>query len=115
MNIIPATEEMMRQLYPEITTSVKAIVAEENGKVFGVVGVCPDKQSGQQWMFMSLTEEIKKRPRILIQAWRKVSVWVKNSPLPTRALCDESIEAADRYLLHFGFKPLTNGVYEWVG
>lgn len=109
--IVPATKEMLATI-GEVRPSVKALAVVEDGKVLGIVGVYPDR-NGVQWMFMSLTEEIKQKPRSIIEGWKKARQWIDSTTMPTRAFCDDSIQSAEQFLLHFGFVELEGRVFEW--
>ena len=113
INLEPATHETMLAIFGEVKQSSRAIVAIQDGEIIGGVGVRIDKYSGQQWMFMKLTDELIKNPKVIIRAWKIVKKWIELSPLPTRVFCDTSVENAEVFLLHFGFKELDKGVFEW--
>lgn len=113
INLEPATYETMFAIFGEVRQSAKAIVAVREGEVIGGIGVYPDKYSGQQWVFMQLTDELRKSPKAIIRAWKIVKGWIDSSPLPTRVFCDMTIKNADVFLRHFGFQELDKGVFEW--
>lgn len=112
IQLLPASRETYMEIMQEApSVSFKAIVAVEDGEVLGIVGIRPDVYSGHQWMFMQLTERIKKEPRALIKAGRIVRKWVRDSRVPTRALCDDTIPHAEDFLKHFGFVEIGNRVF----
>lgn len=113
IELVPATGEMLRVFYPDgLRQSVRALAAVRDGEVLGIVGVYP--ADGRQAVFMEVKDELRKHPRVFIRGARIVMQWIRNARMPTHAMCDQSIEAAERFLVHYGFRHLHKGLYEWA-
>lgn len=111
--IVPATPELVRKFYgSDLRRSGKAIAAVEGDRVLGILGVYPEP--GRQVVFMDLTEELKRHPRVLVKGSKTFMRWAREARMPTHALCDDTIEAAARFLEHYGFRHIHKGVYAWA-
>jgi hypothetical protein len=80
-----------------------------------VVGVCGYMQAGAGFrVFADLTPELRRCPRVILQAARHVLTELRGKKVPVTAICDETIPAAARFLAHFGFKRQLDGVFLWT-
>lgn len=114
IEIKTATPELIRQYYGhDLPHSMRSLVAVRDEEVIGVIGLYPE--NGQQVVFMDLNDELRKHPRALIKGGAIFMRWVRAAKMPTCARCDDTIPAAKRFLEHFGFKHLNNGVFVWTG
>ena len=109
MKIIPATYEMISGLC-DGKTAVRAIAAVEGDKVLGVAGISYKKNC--QVVFSNLSDDLKKRPKEMIKAWKILMEMIEERKLPTYAICDFTIPKAANFLLHLGFEPY-NGT-TWI-
>lgn len=80
-----------------------------------VVGVCGYLQEGAGYrVFADITPELRRRPRVIMQAARRVLTELRGRKATVTAICDETIPAAARFLSHFGFKRQLSGVFQWL-
>jgi hypothetical protein len=82
--------------------SVRALAyVDDDGKVMSVVGVYI--YDGKQVAFMHLEEEIKRKPKWIVKAYKAWDEMARKYKLPLYAVCDMAIPKADVFLKHFGF------------
>lgn len=80
-----------------------------------VVGVCGYFQADAGFrVFADLTPELRRHPRMLVQAAYQVLFELRGKKAPVTALCDENIQPAARFLAHFNFKRQLSGVFQWI-
>ena len=60
---------------------------------------------------MKLTEDMKKRPRDILKAWKIILGMLEERNIPALAICDLTINRSENFLLHFGFIPHQNGMW----
>lgn len=109
IQIVPATVEHLRTMYPEsVGRTVRAFAAVDGDRVLGIGGTFIEQN--KTIVFANLTDELRSHRRALIAGVRRVLGSVRGNAY---ALCDTSIPAADGFLEHFGFTHLTGEVYEW--
>lgn len=112
--IVSATSEMVREFYGnDIAKSARMLAAIEDGRVIGILGMFP--QGSRNVIFMDLTARLRAQPRVIFRAWTMVLRWIEQSRMPVHTMCDETIEAAERFLVHFGFRRVYQGVFVWTG
>lgn len=104
MKIILGTSETL-------PVSARVVSVVEGDRVLGIAGVYPD--GNRQVVFSTISEELKQHPKIVIKAARMVMKWIKESKMPTHALCDEEIPKAEEFLMHWGFRRIHKGVFSW--
>jgi hypothetical protein len=106
IEIIPTTMEHYRTMAGTPPTSSRSLTLLEDGVPLGIGG---SYHAGKHVVcFMHLSDEIKDRPRLLIKLGRAM-----RDRLPYKtvySVCDENIEAAERFLIHFGFEPIGGGI-----
>ncbi len=112
INLVPATPEILAAHYPEpLPQTVRAIAAVKDGRVMGIAGFYHGKAGAV--VFADLSDELRKAPRVLINGARWIFSTLKDKRFSVFAKCDERIEAAERFLLHLGFKRIDNDFFEW--
>lgn len=108
MKIVPLTREILKASRwdrPDKTVRGLALIDDE-GKVRGVAGGV--RVSGSYVVFMDVDDEIRNMPLTMVRLGKALQ------KLPHKfvyAHCDPNIEAAGRYLEHFGFTPRGDGYY----
>lgn len=95
----------------KLSRSARVISIVDGEKVLGFAGLYPDKS--RQIAFMEISDELRNHPRLIVKASRIFMRWVRESKLPTHALCDEEIKRAAEFLEHFGFKRIYKEVFSW--
>lgn len=110
MKVVPASMDHIRALYDDPPTcSFRGVAVVDGERVLGVAGLY--RSDANLAIFSKMTDELRQHPRLLIQASRAMLSMCSGVVL---AYCDTSIEAAPRFLEHWGFQPIGNEVYAWV-
>lgn len=110
--ILPADQEIMKAHYGEpIGKTVRAVAMVEDDRVLGVAGSYLD--GTRVVVFGSFTEDLRKKPKLLLRGCKEVQRIAGRAGLPVQALADRSIEAAGRFLEHLGFSNIGGEIYEW--
>jgi hypothetical protein len=94
--------------------TIRAVVVESEGDVIAIGGVAYMGNYGLAFMEMQPGAETKKLS--IIKATKKAmrELCAKCAP-PLIAQQDETLPTSERYLRHFGFKPLYDDYYIWGG
>jgi len=91
--------------------SVRGFAAEHENRVVGVAGImyCTPPQC-----FSKLDDEIRKFPRSIVEAMKKIRRLLNDQTVPIYATPDEDEPTANRFLQHVGFKETNiGGVWIW--
>lgn len=117
LTVRPATIEDIRSFYPEWTASFRAWVAELDGEVQGIIGLCLLRPVA--FAFSQFREPLRphlKHPSIL-RLIKKAQAAFDASIVPVTAVPDPNEPTARRLLTRLGFryKGKVDGepVYEW--
>lgn len=112
IKVVPATYDMVRSFYGHgLAHSMRALAAVRGEEVLGVVGVYPEH--GRQVIFMDVKDELRSHPMAFARGSKVVMRWLRESRMPTHAMCDETIEAAERFLERLGFRRIHKQLFEW--
>lgn len=107
IELVPATKEHIEAMYGETQgRTVRAIAAVEDGKVLGVGGIY--QTAGNTVIFANLSDELRKRPRKLVEASRIVLRWIEGN---AHAICDPQIKTAQNFLEHYGFQKMEGDLW----
>ena len=94
--------------------SCRALVAEEDGQTRAVFGVYA--KNTRYIMFSHLTDEFRANKRAMVIGIRALWDLIKGRPaMPVLAHADPAIKGSDVLLLHMGFEPLHEGIYQCPG
>lgn len=119
INIVPATLDIVQPFFgglpPHRLRAYAGKLGDTTVGVGGLYYLSDDTRVG----FLILTEEGRKFPRAVVRATRQfLSLLIKEGVPSIRAVADPEIDAAPRFLLHFGFKPLEvfqgQVIYQWL-
>jgi hypothetical protein len=87
--------------------TVRAIVAESDGRIIGVAGV---RLVDMAWYaFADITQELTKKQ--IAKGIRIFKKMMAGTDLPLYTTRDESIESSERFLAHLGFVKTEDGEY----
>lgn len=112
ITIVSATPEMVRDYCSgPFTTQALAVVDGDN--ILAVYGVY--LQDGCQVVFSNISDELKKKPKYIIRAWRQLLSQMETRRLPILARCDMNLHKADLFLLHLGFSPFNGNIWKMEG
>lgn len=112
-SIKPATPELLARFYgklPERTSH--AIVAMEGERVIGVAGLYQD---GPRMVAFTELDGVRADKRLIVKGYRALLPLMRAAGLPVLALCDAAVEGSERLLLHYKFRPIGEGVWQWQG
>lgn len=108
MEIVPSTREHIEKLVPVMScATVRALSAVVDGDVVAIGGVY--RTGNDHAAFMHITDEMKKRPKLLLSVTKKFLSTTQGRILAT---CDPSIENAENFLIHLGFRKI--GGRKWL-
>lgn len=113
MRIIDATAAHLRAIYPDQPKTCRAWSIVDGERVLGICGFY--REGAGNVIFTEIGAELRRHPVLIVRTARRVMAAVKAKRLPVFAACDFSVEASERFLRHFGFSPLPNGVFQWQG
>ena len=119
IELSPATVEDVRPFYATMPSHrLWAWVAKKDGTPIGVGGIY-FLDDGTRVGFIELTEEGEKHPRDLVKATRKFLKMLRDEGIPKIiAVPDPGIEAATRFMKHFGFQVVgefqSHMIYVWT-
>ena len=112
MIIVDATSAHLAAFYggaPAVTCRAWAVLDGEQ-----VLGVCGYFKHGiGNMVFTEMKPELRRHPRVMVSAGWRVLRHLAQLGKPVYAKCDQRIEAAERFLQHFGFARQPNGVFTW--
>lgn len=112
IKVIPATPEILeRALGMPAPRTVRAIAFEREGEILGCAGLYMDRS--QQVLFGEFSDEVRRAPRSLVVAYRRLLKIAGRWRLPLYSHADEDIEASERFLEHMGFKRLKGRIFQW--
>ena len=111
MKIVDATAAHLRAFYPDQPKTCRAWSVVDGERLVGICGFF--REGAGNVIFTDISAELRRHPRQIMRAARLVLIEVKRKRLPVFAICDASVEASDRFLRHFGFSPLQNGIFQW--
>lgn len=112
IEIIPATDEMIRRFYGgPVPQTVRAVAGVRDGEVLGIGGyyVCGPRVV----IFSDIKPEYLGMKKSIVKATRKVLEMVRESGMPAMAVPDDGIDGAKFFLDRLGFIEQNHGVYEW--
>ena len=112
ITIIPATPEMVQE-YCKGPFTTQALAVMEGDKVLAIYGVY--LQDGLQVIFSNISDELKRKPRYIVRAWRMLLEILSKRNLPVFTFCDLSVSKADLFLLHLGFRPFNGDIWKMEG
>lgn len=103
-----ATEKDFKAFYGKPPTcTVRAIVADQEGEIFGIAGV---RLVGMAWYgFADISEKLSKKQ--IAKAYRVFRKMMEKTNLPILVVRDETIESSGRFLAHLGFVQIETGEY----
>lgn len=110
-SINPATPELLERFYgrlPERTS--QAIVAMEGERVVGVAGLYRD---GARLVVFTELDGVRADKRLIVKGYRALLPIMRAAGLPVLALCDVTVKGSELLLLHYKFKPIGVGVWQW--
>lgn len=113
ISIEPATPALLERFYghaPKRTS--QAIVAIDVDRVIGVAGLYRD--GAHMVAFTELTA-IRADKRALVRGYRALLPMLKAAGMPVYALCDAAVKGSEILLLHYKFRPIGQGVWQWQG
>lgn len=90
--------------------SFKGLVAEKEGRVIGMAGVL---HTDQLQAFSTITDEVKKHPRVIIKAIRMFREILNSYDTEIYAIASEKEPTSMRFLEHVGFKHHDKRIYVW--
>lgn len=111
MKIVDATAAHLRTFYPAQPKTCRAWAVLDGELVIGICGFY--RGSAGNMIFTDISSELRRHPRQIVAAALLVLGELKRRRLPVFAVCDFSVEASQRFLRHFGFSPVQNGVFQW--
>lgn len=108
MKIVPATAEHLKALYEELPgPTIKAVAVVDGDRVLGIGGTYVT--NGNTIIFTKMVEELKSNKRVIIRAARMIMSTLSDRAF---AICDPKVETSPGFLLHFGFEPIGNGIWQ---
>lgn len=102
-----ATEADIRAFLGGVPASMRAIVAEKDGRVLGIAALCHTALG--RVAISEMNEELTRHPRVIVRAMRILREMAQDSNGPVYAIKGR----ATCVLEHIGFIRQPNGVYRW--
>jgi len=117
-DIVPATAEMIDELHrAPLPRTSRVLAVIEDDEVLGVTGYYP--QQGKLVLFAGVSDkarmEMNRHKRTLIKCARQIMDMASEHGMPILAYADPEITGSEVLLLHLGFHPIGQGVWEWLG
>ena len=113
--IVPATPELLERFYgAKPPRTQRAIAVVEDGEVLAIGGIYTIEAN--LVMFSEMRPEVRTSSwyrRTLVRAVRQIMGFASTRNIPVLALADPEIEGSEALLKHFGFEPLTQGIWGW--
>lgn len=110
IEIVPSRPEHFAMFHVEHPRkSVRALSGVRDGKVVGIGGYYVS--GSRRVAFLKMGEKDFGASRAMLRAWKRLF----SGGVPVVALCDATIEGADKLLRHLGFEPVSDGVWQWHG
>jgi len=91
--------------------SFRGIVADLDGEIIGIAGVL---HSTQLKAFSEITDELRKRPKMLILGAREFRNILNSYDHPIYAHASEEEKNATGYLEYVGFEHYQKRIYKWA-
>ena len=113
MKIVPATQEMFKQLDGQpVHRTVRAWAAiDDAGDTVAIAGLYPNQHS--MVMFATLTDKARRNKRLMVVGVRKMIEAMGKYKIPVHAVACPTIKGSDVLLKHLGFKHHSGDLYEW--
>lgn len=115
MNVLPMTQEAAREIFKGLPPkSVRGLVFEAGGRLLAGAGLYMEF-AHQVLFFDGNMAEVRKSPRALVRAMRRIMHELAVPGVPIYAHADQGMEASERFLEHHGFRHHAGRVYKWPG
>lgn len=117
-SIEPATRKDVEEITGKpLHVTVRAFVVKEDNEPLGLIGVHAYQTRLVLFSYIKpeVQKELKRYRRVVIKAYRYIMDILEQQPLPVLSRAEEGLDGSDRLLLHMGFKPYQEGIYEWRG
>lgn len=99
LEVRPATAADVVAFYGEPqSATIRAVVALEDGKPIGIAGIA--RKCGVLMMFSEMKPEMRKYPKQMLKAAKKLMTLIEG--LPVLAVADPNEPTAERLLRHLG-------------